>query len=489
VLYKNLRKYYQPRSIKTYDVLSATMLAQSEQIHLSIYRKYRESFYTPPEAPPDTIEIPDTKLFLGFSSPSYTTGNVVAPDISIVANEGGEIVPKSRCFVVIGEKGSGKSILASIISFDNIIRKFHIPTLVIDPQGEFYMHKYSLRDKYKSPDTQDKFNDYEEKFGAKFDGYKLKVFRVGFDTSFQEEGIDADLTLTLNDFRELFNYSTSEGINSLLTILDLQESKNANVVIPFILAHPELRTFRDAINYLIGKSEYEMDVEDSIKEDVRKNGRIVVRYMESALMLGVITDKENTVDIIEEMNNNDFVVIKGKLKFGEDAKIYDKYLTYLKIYITKILIERNKYVSGVRSERMKSRLSNPLGVNILIDEADTVAPEASTNFLANLIVQLATKYRKHGISVTALTQNASLLNHVLIQQADALFISALKSQDNVHVVSERGISKETIEILRHLNKEIRNSLGLLVNEWAYINQQNDIISFYPCPPLSSFKSQ
>ena len=106
-----------------------------------------------------------------------------------------------------------------------------------------------------------------------------------------------------------------------------------------------------------------------------------------------------------------------------------------------------------------------------------------------MIVQLATKYRKLGVTLCLLSQNSSLLNHVVQQQSDAMFVARLKSRDNISAVAERGVSKNTINILRKLNVEKQNSLGMNVNEWCYISQSNEVISFYPTPPLSNFFTQ
>ncbi len=494
-------EFHQSEKVKIYKALEISETEKGESLPYQLNKKWYDKWAEPPVYIPDTLEIPDTKLFIGFDSENYTTANAVTPDINIIADEGDRIVPKSRCFTILGEKGSGKSILSSIIVFDNIIRKFHIPTLIIDPAGEYYMHKYSLRHRYPSGRMEELLDDYETHFQVKFQGYKLKVARVGFDTEFAEEGIDADLILTLNDFRELYSFSKVDGIQSLLTMLNLQDSKPSEYLAAQVLANPNFHNFGEVLDSLKGslskhkkkhKGEDEDDQfnEDSNDVELVQNSRAFRNYLEEALLLGSLSkETDSSFNLLSELMKNDSVIIKGKQKLGEDSKIYDKYLTYLKIYLVKILMALTRYYAGTKEEKAKAILNNPLGIAIIIDEADTIVQESGGGFLSQLIVSLATKYRKWGVNVITISQNASLLNHVLLQQSDAIFVSRLKSKDNLHAVLERGISKEAAEILRHLESERKNSMEMLVSEWAYISMQNDIVTFFPAVPLSDFKSQ
>jgi DNA helicase HerA-like ATPase len=345
---------------------------------------------------------------------------------------------------------------------------------------------------------KEKLDDYEEHFQVKFEGYRLKTARVGFDTQFAEEGIDSDLTLTLADFRELYAFSKVDGIQSLLTILNLQDSKPSEYLAAQILANKSFENFGQVLDTLKGNlakkkrnNEEDMNISNDANDtELIQNSRAFRNYLEEALLLGSLSrNTTSEFDLLKELSENDLVIIKGKQKLGEDSKIYDKYLTYLKIFLVKVLMDRTRYYAGTSAEKLRSVLNHPLGLVIAIDEADTLVPESGGGFLSQLIVSLATKYRKWGINVVAISQNAGLLNHVLIQQSDALFISRLKSSDNLHAVLERGISREAAEILRHLETEEKNSLDMLVNEWTYISPQNEIITFFPAVPLSDFKSQ
>lgn len=468
---------------KISDRIELGMTKFSENRNISVMKRWNDTWNKEEEYIPPTLDVPNTKLFVGFKSLDYSINKAVLPDINIMANEGREIVPKSRTICLIGEKGSGKSILSSIIVLDNIVKKFHLPCLIIDPAGEFYMHKYSLRTRYKDSNMQHKLDEYEQKFNVKFDGYSGKVFNIGFDSTFQEEGVDDSLKLTLNDFRELYNFSKIEGIQSLLSILDLGDSHASGYLAGQILENKEISGFGQVIQILRG------ELNESNKE-LKQAGTAFRTYLEEAIMLGTLSSSNDSgIDIISELARNDFVAIKGKLKLGEDAKIYNKYLIYIKIYLAKVIVDRTRFIFGNAAEKKISRLNHQLGVVILSDEADSICPENGGGFLKSLVEQLATKYRKIGITLCALSQNASLLDHVLLQQSDSLFLSRLRSQDNIHAVSERGISKQTIQILRHLEVEKENSLLNLVSEWAYISQHNEIVSFFPCPPLSNFKSQ
>ena len=470
---------------KQMENIEAIMDSMTEKSNRQVFVRWQQRMMEEPEPIPDHLDVPDTKLFIGFDSLDYSVGNAVLPDINIVAEEGGELVPKSRCFTILGEKNSGKSVLSSVLILDNIVKKYHIPLLIIDPQNEFYKHKESLKKRYNNSDMKQNLEEYESTFNVQFEGYSGIVYRVGFDTQFDEEGIDASLVLTLSDFRDLYEFSKVEGIQSLLILLDVADSRPAEYVCAQILSNTKIRSFGDALKLLKGE-----DIEGLEDEEIKNAGSAFRNYLEEAILLGTVSkDEVASVDIIDSLINYDFTVIRSKLKLGEEAKVYNKYLTYIKIYLVKMLIDRTRFMLGNPVERRKSRLTHEFGFIVLIDEADSVCPESGGGFLKDLIIQLATKYRKLGVTVCLLSQNASLLNHVIQQQSDAMFVARLKSRDNIAAVAERGVPKHTIDVLRRLNVEKKNSLGLNVNEWCYISQQNDVISFYPAPPLSNFFTQ
>src|SRR5579872_6564601 len=81
--------------------LSAVMDRLSEDSNKQIFVRWKEKFLEYKEPIPDTLEVPDTKLFLGFSSLDYRTDNAVMPEANVLAQEGGDIVPKSRCYTIL----------------------------------------------------------------------------------------------------------------------------------------------------------------------------------------------------------------------------------------------------------------------------------------------------------------------------------------------------------------------------------------------------
>lgn len=450
------------------------------------YQQYIEQFSKEELPFLPNITIPDTKLFLGFAGLDYRPDNVVAPNISIIAEEAGRIVPKSRVIIIIGRKGSGKSILEANICLDNFRNKFNIPTLVIDPSPtpEFYKHKQSLTEDFSSVEMNKKFDDYEYKFNVKFRGYKIKVYKPAFDSmGFKEDGVDVNWSLALKDFKELFNFSKLDAIQSMQSVLELQDNAPASDIITQILSSEKFQTFDDVIQALKGKR-FVMENE----EEFKATGTSFKNRLNAAILMGVFDKGIGTKDnIIDDLMNYDAIVLRSKAKTGEEAKILAKYFVYLQIAITKVLQERLKAVSGSREEKVKSRLNHQLGLQVIIDEADTLAPNAGTSYLKTLIENIATKYRKAGVTLGLATQNLELLDEVLTAQADSILTSRLDNKANVVALRRRGIHDESIDVLRHLQIEKKNSYGFKVSEWAYINQQNRIQSFYPALPLSTFK--
>lgn len=458
---------------------------------MSNYASYKEYIKQQKEEQEEyipNITIPDTKLFLGFAGLNYEPNNVVAPDISLVAKEGGRLVPKSRVIVIIGRKGTGKSILSSIVGLDNFVNKFSIPTLAIDPAptAEFYCHKESLLDAFPSSEMRSKLNDYEYKFNTKFRGYPLKVYKPSFDSSgFKEEGVDVDWALSLSDFKEMFKYSKLDAIQSLLASLEIQDNAPGSDILAQILTSKNFHTFGNVLDALKGKK---FIIEN--EEEFKATGSSFRNRLNSAVLLNVFSRDYGTKDnIIEDLVNYSCVVLRGKPKTGEDSKILAKYYVYLQIALTKIIQERIKFVSGTRDEKMKSKLNHPYGIQIIIDEADVLCPNTGTSYLKSLIENIATKLRKAGITLILITQNLSLLDEVLTAQADMILTARLDNEGNIKALRKRGIAEESIDILRHLNIEKPNNYGFRVSEWAYIDQRNATSSFYPCLSLSAFKMQ
>jgi hypothetical protein len=449
------------------------------------YNKYVKTWTKEDEPYIPTIEVPDTQLFLGFSSLKYTPANVVAPPISIISEEGGRVVPKSRVITIIGRKGSGKSVLASIVAQDNFRRKFGIPLIILDPSPtpEWHIHKYALTHKFNSPELAKKLKDYEYKFNVKFQGYSTKVFRPAFDSSFKEEGVDADLKLALTDFKEMYAWSKLDAMQALLEVLELTDNHVAERGAAQILSYPSFTNFDQVIRAIDGELAFGED------QELRNIGTAFASDLRTAMLLDVISKDEGNkdTDLLSDMLHYDSVVFRNKMKTEGDQKMMAKYFVYTKIYLTQILSDRIKWASGTAEYRAKAKLSCPTGICVVIDEADTLCPEGSQTYLKKQIEEIATKYRKAGVNLVLITQNAALLSSVLLAQSDLIICSKIDNVGNAKALKDRGVNDEAINILKHLDVEKKNSYGFKVNEWAVIDQQNQIYSFYPALPLSEFK--
>jgi hypothetical protein len=431
------------------------------------------------------INIPDSKLFLGFSSLDYQPENVVAPPINIVSEEGGRIVPKARVITIIGRKGSGKSVLASIIAQDNIQRKFGVPTLFIDPNPtpEWHIHKNPLTHRFKSPDMLRRLREYAYKFNVEFRGYTTKCFRPAFDSSFKEEGVDADLTLSLSDFKQMYDWSKLDAMQSILEVLELTDNHVAERAAAQILAYPNFKTFGQVISSIEGRTAFKHD------QELKSIGSAFASDLRTAILLNVLNDKEKAESdsVVDDMLNYNSVVLRSKMKTEGDKKMMAKYFVYTKLVLTQVLSDRIKFSSGAAEARATAKLTHPIGITIVPDEADTLCPEGDNTYLKKTIEEIATKYRKAGVSLIPITQNAALLSHVLLAQSDLIICSKIDSTGNARALKERGVSDQAIGIMRHLKVEQTNSLGFKVNEWCVIDQQNRCFSFYPAVPLSEFK--
>lgn len=453
------------------------------------YRKYLQEWRTEDEVYVPSTSIPDTNLFLGFSSLNYKPSNVVAPPISIIAKEADQMVPKSRVFIITGRKGTGKSILQSNIVMDNFQRKFGVPILNIDPAptGEFIKHKESLREQFISHKMNEMFNKYEREFNVQFKGYSIRTYKPVFDSMFQEEGVDVDWSLHLSDFKEMFNASKLDAMSALTSVVELSDKRTANAMAAQILANKNFKGFEDVTNALSGKTKVKGAEGD---DDFKNIGTAFRNYLNEAMLLKVLSPGFGMKDnILNDLNNYDAVNIRSKSMATEDSKLFAKYFVYLQIALTRIISDRVRFSSGTAEEKKKCKLIHPYGLVISGDEFDQISPSTGNSYLKTLVQQVATKHRKSSISLCIATQNLSLLDPILVSQADGIFCSRLDSEGNIQALRKRGIDEMRIKTLRQLSVEKKNNYGFLVSEFAFINQKNEIQSFFPGLSLSSFKTQ
>jgi len=467
--------------------------------HIYSYNEKYLKYVTEEEAIPiENLDIAEDEMLLGFKSLDYNLDNAFITKIGIFESEGGEYVPKSQIFTIIGERGSGKSILASIIGLDNIVQRFQLPTFIIDPSptGEWGSHKKTILKKF--PSQRNKISSFFETINVEPQGinYNIIVYQPKFDSDFKEEGVDKFFLLYYSDFLQLYKFSHLEATQIFIDIVNLDDTRPTMVVVGdmFIKYNKEDNSFSEILdNYGKKSNTY------SKGDEMASISRVFPYALQSAINLGIVNggvNKDKMVNnkavlknnVLEDLENKDAVVLRIKAKSSNESNITKRYEACIKIVLTKILNDRLLFSSGTKEEKVKSHLTNPNGILVIIEEADTIAPATGGNYVKELIKQLATKYRKAYINVILITQDAGTLDETLLKQSSVIFCSQIQTLGNIKALKEKGIDKITIDKLKNLRKNQRNSLGLLVSEWAMIDANKKIELFYPTIPHSSFFS-
>lgn len=437
---------------------------------------------------PEKLDILDTQLFIGFKTPEYNLNEVVAPDFSIISDEGGVLRTKARTFIIAGEKGSGKSILASIIGLDNFVYKYHLPTLIIDPNptAEWYVHKNSILS-IVSSSVKKQIESFVFRTNQEIRKYKCVVYKPSFNSSFEEEGVDKNYVLTLQDFKDLYRFSKVDGVKALADILEVSNERASESMIVQILANENFKTFNDVLDAIENRRKTFREINN---EELKITGRAFSTYLRSAILMGAVSpdlpDEKN--NILEDMLKNDFVVFRSKTKgSNSDDKIMDKYYTYIKIILLKILNDRVSFVSGKGSTKINSKLNSEYGIQIIIDEIDTLAPANQGSVVAQIIQELATKYRKAGVNLIGITQDLATVDETLQKQADGILMSQINTEGNIRALKNKGFEENVITIMKRLPKEKVNIFGFKISKWCFITPQKQLIFFYPTLSLSAFK--
>ncbi len=477
--------------------MQKVLLLNYQNIH-SYSEKYKKYITEAPLIPIENLDIAEDEMLLGFKSLNYNLDNAFITKLGIFEEEGKEYIPKSQIFTIIGERGSGKSILASIIGLDNIVARFQLPTFIIDPSptGEWNSHKKTILNKF--PAERNKISSFFDTINVNPAGtnYKIIVYQPKFDSDFKEEGIDKFFELYYSDFLQLYKFSHLEATQIFIDIINLDDTRPTMVVVGdmFMKYNKENNSFSQILeNYGKKQKSY------SNENEMTSISRVFPYALYSAINLGIVAGGINETkkidnkihfkfNILEDLENNDAVILRVKAKSGNETKVTKRYEACVKIILTKILNDRLLFTSGTKEEKQKSHLTNPNGILVIIEEADTLAPAGKTNYIKELITQLATKYRKAYINVILITQDAGTLDETLLKQSSVIFCSQIQTMGNIKALREKGIDNITIGKLKNLKKNQRNNLGLLVSEWAMIDANKHISLFYPTIPHSSFFS-
>ncbi len=424
------------------------------------------------------LELNDNEILMGFDSTEFELNNEVIIDLNLANydNRGNIVEIKSRDIVVIGVKGSGKSVTASII-MEEMILKFKMHCLIIDPSGEFYKHNEEWLHDDDREEYKESIDRWEAPLGLTRQG--LNVCVISPKILGELDNVDIFYSINFIEFIELFKRDSISAISILAEILGISESYSNidflyNVLTDKIISNTTTwNGFRKRLNELRRTTNVEV-IFNSINVKIRS---------------GILDDNESShVNIIELFNKYDAVIFRGRQRKEENDDYLTKiYNAYIKMLIIRIENELEKISNKNESQLINKNINGKYyGFFILLDEADSFAPAKGMSSLRERIVQLATKDRKLLVNLLSITQSAGKLDETLFNQSDYIITSNL-NDENASVFKKRMFEQEQIDLLVNMPLESSTNIGTKVSQFAIIDNNRNIVKFFPRPPRSNFK--
>lgn len=406
------------------------------------------------------------EILIGFRNKYFNRGEEVTLNLNMIS-ENGEM--KSRIICIIGKKGSGKSVMGSVIA-DSFINKYKMPIFAVDPFGEFYTKKNPF-----AYDSDKKYQDFIDEslsyYNMKRHGLKCIVIAPEFIG--KQSNVDIYYKLTYYDFKLLAKYDSGEARSILANILGIKDNYANIDLLASVMADKSIKNFSGLMRAMRRIQDRSISVIYSS-----------IRYkLEAGILSDGDKDSPDRCDIYKLMNEYDMVIFKGRLRNEVDDD-YDTiiYNSFLKMAVSLITNAQNRFISGDKDSEIRSKN----GVLFLIDEADSVAPRVGNCSIRKTFEQLATKYRKALINIIMMVQDSEKLDEAFLDQSDYLISSKVESV-NKGVLLKRGISQETIDnTLAELKQEQLTAINTKVNEFFVAGLNNDYKVFTPICPLTDF---
>ncbi len=425
-----------------------------------IHRKeLSQMVYVPP---PEIVRVglEQNELFVGCNSVVLNKDNVVKLNIGLFGD-----YEKDRTSLVItflGIKGTGKSIMSSIVFFDNFRRRYGNYLFVVDPQNEFWVKK--------KPYPDGGVDSFFDELNMKRQGYNMLIVSPRFLR--KNQNIDRYFSISYKNIVQLRGYDPILAARLFIELLGINDTNETHLdLISGTMQDVGIESFAQFRRMLYKNQKKFGGVADTIAKKI-----------DSKLRLGVISDNTTYwLDILSELKLYDAVVFRGMLKGSSMDNYYDlPYSATLKILLALIMYDNIGYFVEKEQDAV---LKND--VSILIDEADTVAPESGRSTTKEFVRMLATKGRKAKINLGLIVQESSLLDHELFAQTNIIFSSQI-TEENAKVLIRRGVNPEHVDFLRHLKRKVVTTIGTGPSEWCAITEDKKITLFVPLPPQADF---
>lgn len=428
------------------------------------------------------------RMFLGTAYADYT-GEPYVPHINIVKQEGGVLLTDAVVNLILGGIGSGKSILAGVILFDNGIDhyEFKVPTIIFDfsQTPEWHLRTRPITKQF--PRFVRQITEMMAEKGRKPRGYSRMVYGPGFIRD--DSSINKRITLVFRDFIDIAAYDPDLASNLMGDLVGLKREGDENswLYIPAILKNAKewgIRTFEDVATLF----EERADELKALKLPSKCKLPQYVRLAEISGYLG-FGSESNLTGFYKDMVDYDYVVMRGQLKKSGGTTTIDKKAgVYTIMIMEKLVRDMTLAFSDQRSDRERSVMKAFHGMQVCLEEADNFVSDEDPSYSKEYFEKAASKFRKIGVNQTYITQNFKRFSKNITSLAANIFMSRVSSDDNARVLEIRDIPATQINKLKHMKKAVRNPIGNKISEWAHINSRNRIRKFFLFFPQFQFKA-
>lgn len=444
-----------------------------------------------------------SQVLLGHTELNYTKQNAVIESMPYIKEEMGSVRSNPPAILIMGDRGTGKSILESVLARDHGINNYGMKLFEIDSSRtpESWLGRYAVTDERipiqggMSRVRAQGLTSYFSMFGLRPRGYTCTEYKALFNAGYREEGVDRHIQLTLADIKNLKYFDEAEAVQVFADIIEAEDSRPAKALIRGILNNDDIKTFRDifimASEGTLGTRQFEHEYDYEV--DPIKPG-VFLGYLQNALDTKIITNDAQP-DIVDELTKKDIVAYRHRLRSSaKDSKIVKQINLYPKTYLTHILNDRAMAISGDRNERAKARLRGR-GIIIEIREAHSFMPSTGDSYTSKIGENLVSMDRKTGIIPIMDVQNVGNLSEEVSHQVDYVFFTQPNIQENAEYLTDMGINEKKVERWKRLmvkgdvsNPKTYNSLGFPVSTMGMLRVATKTVRFfYSTCSLSAFK--
>lgn len=394
----------------------------------------------------DFPKIPDDVLVLGTEYPDSETLVTIPFDKE-----------KRITIVIIGDNGSGKSVLAKFIVVDQLHGRYKRPLAVIDPKLDLQTILQKLNNKALIA-----------KLG--FFGFRPKAYNYAKFISPMALKIQGAITpeneryqMSLPMLNKIIEYSPTIGLSEVYKLFNTQQGE---------ASARELQTI-----FLSSKPENSLALEEDIYSIEPKCPPTLESQFKLLKLSKIIGDKG--INYPELLMKFKILILEMQVSSKSENTLQD---IFADNFVTSLIQDRSLSVS---SNNTQGFIDTPF--TIFMDEGSVFAGKDKQT--SEIMQMITTKYREfspakkalgiktYGCDSVIVSQHFDL-DDILIKEADWVIHAKISDDKDAEKLQLRGLYADDIQEAKHLDSEGHPK------QFQAVGKQGEKIRFYPLPTLS-----